>query len=63
MALVLRGAVWEGFLSEGTLEDFCLKEKSQGGWLCGPVSNIYTLYYIIYSQTLLIIMKIREKLK
>lgn len=63
MALVLKGAVWEGFLGEGNLEDFCLKEKRQGGWLCDPVSNIYTLHYIMYSQTLLIPMKIREKLK
>lgn len=31
MALVLKGAVWEGFRGEGNLEDICLKEKKQGG--------------------------------
>lgn len=53
MTAVLKGAVWEGFLGEGNLEDFfCLEKKGTVvGYLCDPNFIIYALYSVMHSET------------
>lgn len=46
VATVLKGAVWEGFLGEGNLEEFCLKKK-KAQWLVTYV----TLFSIVIHYT------------